>query len=302
MTAVLNLVVTLGMLVVVPLGLRLIPGLPGWLPLAYAVGAIPGAVALWLPRGLTATSLSTVYAVTALGLASFGILRVATPSARGLAVLTATVSPSVAAAALVAERAGYPLFGFPLRTLSLTVAHFHFAGFAAALVAGLVCASTSDSRRSRLAALCVPGGTAVVFVGFFVGDAVELVGAAMLTAGLWLAAFVIWRDVLPGVEDRATRLLLGTSAAVLVPSLLLALWWALGRAADLPHPTIAWMIATHGVANAVGFGLCSVLAWRRVLRPSRTSGTSGTPAATHGADLTDRTRGVPADSKGDGRG
>jgi len=112
MTAVLNLVVTLGMLVVVPLGLRLIPDLPGWLPRAYVVGAIPGAVALWLPRGLTASSLSTVYAVTALGLAVFGVLRVATPSARGLAVLTATVSPAVAATALVAERAGYPLFGF----------------------------------------------------------------------------------------------------------------------------------------------------------------------------------------------
>jgi len=279
MTAVLNLVVTLGMLVVVPLGLRLIPDLPGWLPRAYVVGAIPGAVALWLPRGLTASSLSTVYAVTALGLAVFGVLRVATPSARGLAVLTATVSPAVAATALVAERAGYPLFGFPLRTLSLTVAHFHFAGFTAALVTGLVCASTSDSPRARLAAVCVPGGTAVVFVGFFVGDAVELAGAAVLTTGLWLAAFVIWRDVFPGVTDRATRLLLGTSAAVLAPSLLLALWWALGRAADLPHPSVDWMIATHGVENAVGFGLCSVLAWRRLLGPAVGAGLRDLPQA-----------------------
>jgi YndJ-like protein len=273
MTAVLDLVVTLGMLLVVPLGLRLIPGLPGWLPRAYVVGAFPGAVALWLPRGLTATSLSTVYAVTAVGLAALGLLRVATPTVRGLAALTATVSPCVAATALVAERAGYPLFGFPPRTLSLTVAHFHFAGFAAALVAGLVCASTSDSLGARWAALCVPGGIAVVFVGFFVGSAVQLVGAAVLTTGLWLAAFVIWRDVFPGVTDRATRLLLGTSAAVLVPSLLLALWWALGRTADLPHPSVDWMIATHGVANAVGFGLCSVLAWRRLLgRPAPVSG------------------------------
>ena len=279
MTAVLNLVVSLGMLVVVPLGLRLIPGLPGWLPRAYVVGALPGAVALWLPRGLTATSASTVYAVTAVGLAALGLLRVATLSVRGLAVLTATVSPSVAATALVAERAGYPLFGFPPRTLSLTVAHFHFAGFAAALVAGLVCASTSDSIRARWAALCVPGGTAVVFVGFFVGDAVQLVGAAVLTAGLWLAAFVIWRDVFPGVADRATRLLLGTSAAVLVPSLLLALWWAAGRAADLPHPSVDWMIATHGVTNAVGFGLCSVLAWRRLLPTPASFGTGVRPVA-----------------------
>ena len=118
----------------------------------------------------------------------------------------------------------------------------------------------------------------MVFVGFFVGDAVQLVGAAVLTAGLWLAAFVIWRDVFPGVTDPLTRVLLGTSAAVLVPSLLLALWWALGRAADLPHPSVDWMIATHGVANALGFGLCSVLAWRRLLgRPSPASG-AGSPS------------------------
>jgi hypothetical protein len=267
MTAVLNLVITLGMLVVVPLGLRLMPALPGWLPRAYAVGAVPGAVALWLPRGVIATSLSTVYAVTALGLAAYGVLRVAAPSARGLAMLAATTSPSVAAASLVAERAGYPLFGFQSRTLSLTVAHFHFAGFAAALVAGLVCVSTSDSLRARVAALCVPGGTAVVLVGFFIADAVQLAGAAVLTAGLWLAAFVVWRDVFPGVTDRLTRVLLGISAAVLVPSLLLALAWALGRAAHLPHPSVDWMIATHGVANAVGFGLCAMLAWRRLLLP-----------------------------------
>jgi len=275
-TAVLNLVITLGMLIVVPLGLRLVPALPGWLPRAYAVGAVPGAVALWLHRGPVAASLSTVYAATAIGLAAYGVLRVAAPSPRGLAMLTATTSPSVAAIALVAERAGYPLFGFPIRTLSLTVAHFHFAGFAAALVVGLVCVSTSDSRQARIAALCVPSGTAVVLVGFFAGDGVQLAGAAVLTAGLWLAAFVIWRDVFPGVSDRMTRVLLGTSAAVLVPSLLLALSWALGRAAGLPHLSVEWMIATHGVANAVGFGLCAMLAWRRLLPPLSSRRTTST--------------------------
>ncbi|OSC61194.1 hypothetical protein B5180_36300, partial [Streptomyces sp. BF-3] len=53
----------------------------------------------------------------------------------GIALLTALVTPSVAATALVAERSGHELFGFDLGILALTVPHFHFAGFAAALIA-----------------------------------------------------------------------------------------------------------------------------------------------------------------------
>ena len=51
---------------------------------------------------------------------------------RELSALTAACSLSVAAFSLVAERAGRELLGFPLAVHGLTVAHFHFAGFAAA--------------------------------------------------------------------------------------------------------------------------------------------------------------------------
>jgi hypothetical protein len=37
---------------------------------------------------------------------------------------------------------------------------------------------------------------------------------------------------------------------------------------NVPHLSATWMVATHGVANALGFALCSVLAWRRVARYS----------------------------------
>ncbi|MFH8382422.1 YndJ family transporter [Kitasatospora sp. NPDC018058] len=38
----------------------------------------------------------------------------------------------------------------------------------------------------------------------------------------------------------------------------------------LPHPTLAWMAATHGLGNAVGFALCALLAWRRVSTAAET--------------------------------
>lgn len=50
--------------------------------------------------------------------------------------------------------------------------------------------------------------------------------------------------------------------AVLVATMLLALWWAVGEAFDVPHPSLSWMVLTHGVANAFGFGLCALLALR----------------------------------------
>jgi hypothetical protein len=39
--------------------------------------------------------------------------------------------------------------------------------------------------------------------------------------------------------------------------------FALGRATGLPHLGIPETAATHGVLNALGVGLCGLLAWHR---------------------------------------
>lgn len=262
-----GLIVMLGMLVVVPAGLRLVddPALDGIRRL-WPLFAVPGAVALWLPRGGPATWLALCYSVGAVLLALQAPRRlVRKRSARPaeIALLTALVTPSVAALALVAERSGHELFGFDLGILALTVPHFHFAGFAAALVAGLVC-RVADSPAGRFAALSVPLGTLLVLVGYFIGDWAELAGAVVLTAGMWTTGLLTWHTVRGTTGDRVTRVLLAISAGVLVASMILALSWALGEATGLPHPTLTWMAATHGMGNALGFALCSVLAWRRL--------------------------------------
>jgi hypothetical protein len=51
---------------------------------------------------------------------------------------------------------------------------------------------------------------------------------------------------------------------VLVVTMLLALSWALGHVVDTPYLPLEWMVATHGLANATGFALCGLLAWRRL--------------------------------------
>ncbi|MEW2070915.1 YndJ family protein [Streptomyces sp. NPDC007346] len=267
MTVLVNAIVMVGMLLVVPAGLRLtglreLDAIRGLWPLF----ATPGAVCLWLERGPTATALAGCYALGTALLALHAArlaVRDRDRSPARIALLTALVAPAVAALALVAERWGHDLFGFEPAILALTVPHFHFAGFAAALVAGLVCRVT-DGPAGRFAALSVPLGTLLVLVGYFIGDWAELAGAVVLTAGMWTIGLLTWRLGREDGRDRTTRLLLLTSAAVLVATMVLALSWAVGEATGLPHPTLTWMAATHGLGNALGFALCSLLAWHRI--------------------------------------
>ncbi|MER6299602.1 YndJ family protein [Kitasatospora sp. NPDC001539] len=266
-TELVDLLVLLGMGAVLPLGLALIdePGLARVRRL-WPLAAVPGALCLWLPRG-AATGPAVLYALGTLAVALHAPLRLARTRSLApaeIAVLTALAAPAVAGVALVAERSGYPLFGFEPHILALTVPHFHYAGFTAALVAGLVCRADPASRAARCAALSVPAGTLLVLAGYFLGNWWQFAGAVVLTTGMWLVGLVSWRELRPRSGNAATARLLAASSAVLALTMLLALWWALGRAAGLPHPTLAWMAATHGLGNALGFALCALLAWRRI--------------------------------------
>ncbi|WBQ04282.1 YndJ family protein [Kribbella sp. CA-293567] len=263
MLTLVHLMVSLGMLVIVPLGLSLVQ-VPGgttarrW----WLAAAVPGVLSLWLGRGPLSVTLASIYLAGTLvlvGLATADLVRRRRLRAREVALYTALVTPAIAALALVAERSSYELFGFNLTVLSLTVAHFHFAGFAAALVACLVVESDSD-RATTAAAVSVPLGTGIVLLGFFLGDPVELLGAAVLTAGMWLVGWAMWRR--SRTAERVPKVLLVISAGTLVVTMLLALSWALGHVAATPYLPLRWMVATHGVANALGFALCGLLAWR----------------------------------------
>src|SRR2546423_2535795 len=182
------------MAVVVPMGLRLL-ACPRWIRLTWLASAARVVLGLGLPRGWVAAGLAAPWAVDTVLLAVYATGRLRPLTVAGLASATALASPAVAGTALVGERFGYRLFGFPLATLALTVAHFHYAGFTAALVAALLCTATRNRAPARAAALCVPAGVLLVLIGFFAGDEVQLAGAAVLTAGLWLAGALTWRQV-----------------------------------------------------------------------------------------------------------
>ena len=263
MPGLVGVLVTIGMVVVAPLGLALLRTdglgrLRGAWPL---LGAVAGA-ALLLPRGPLAVALVLPYTAGCLAVTCCGLRRAATaaPALREVTALTAAGSLSVAALSLVSERAGVELLGFSLAVHGLTVAHFHFAGFAASLLAGLT-AAVAPGRASALGALAVPTGTAVVAAGHFTGRWTELAGALVLTVGLLSTSWVAVRRI--AVPDALTRLLLRTACWATPVTMLLALHFALGRATGLPHLGIPETAATHGVLNALCVGVCGLLAWRR---------------------------------------
>ena len=244
---VVRVVVGLGTVVVLPLGLRLLGD-----------RAVPRSrSAAWPSVGL----LAVPFALAGVVLAACA-LRV-----RRLSTAVALATPLVGALALVAERAGWGLLGFDADYLALTVPHMLFAGFGACLVVGLV-AKADVSRASQTAAVAAPTGVLLVLAGYFVSDAAELVGAMVLTIGLWCAAAATTTLV----GSRAAGLLLRVGAVTVVVSMLLALWWAVGEATDLVHPSLSWMAVTHGVANALGFVLCTLLGLRLLPAPPEQSG------------------------------
>ncbi len=266
-----RVVVGLGAVVVLPLGIRLlgsrlVPQSPLW-----SVAGLFAAVAVWLPVGRPAAVVSLPFVVACVLLAARAS-RVPSFSL-GVALLT----PAIGAAALLAERAGWGLLGFDGDYLALTVPHMLFAGFGACLITGLVTRAVPGTA-SRVASTAVPLGVLLVLVGYFVSDVAELAGATVLTVGLWAGAAAT-------LQVRRARLLLRVGVATIVVSMVLALWWALGEATDLVHPTLSWMVATHGVANAFGFVLCTVVGLRMVAEPVRTGLTYPEVGATQGGPL-----------------
>jgi hypothetical protein len=270
MPGLVGLLVTLGMVAVLPLGLRLLLG-DRLTPLqrAWPVLGLAAGGALLLPRGATAVLAALPLAV-ACGVVTAHGLRAALPlrTTDHLVRATAAASPSVAAGSLVAERAGHRLLGFDLDVVGLTVAHFVFAGFAAVLLAGLTVVA-APGRAATTGALALPAGTALVAAGHFAGEALELVGALVVALGLLGTSWAMLTVVAPATSDRTARLLLRTAACATPFSMALALWWALGELADLPHPTLTQTTATHGVLNAVAVSLGGLLGYR--LRAARSA-------------------------------
>ncbi len=263
-------------LVVVPLGLRLVkhPAGPARTLLAGAIVTQPFAatalvIAMALRPGPAAGTLAAVWLVpcSAAGLSGFvSLLQRRSLHPLDLVPAAALAYLSVGAGWLMVARLDIPLFGYEPTLYELTAVHFHYAGFAAALIAGLAMsrlryAETTTPWLPTAAALLVVTGLPVVAVGILTWAPLELSGTAILATGVLLTAFVLATRVVPRVSPLAARVLLGLASVSVVAPMILAVQYALGRRLGLPALDIPEMARIHGVLNALFFSLAGLSGW-----------------------------------------
>ena len=251
-----------GPLVAIPLGLFGDQGVrSSWRDAAAAL-QLPAALALLVsvsqPAGWSATLLALPWLVITVLLTAHGLARLLPrdrhPPAE-LCIDAAYLFVLVGGVWAILDRMGAQPLGYTPLMVQLTAVHFHFAGFALPLLAGLL-------GRAR------PGGTpALVAAGVLAG--IPLVAGGIVFSqltgdgtGEWIASWTLALAsgavaVLQLQEARKrtdlARVLLALSGASLLVGMFMAAAYGFARAKGLPWPTIAHMIPLHGLVNALGF-------------------------------------------------
>ena len=174
---------------------------------------------------------------------------------------------------LVLSSAGIAPMDFSPEIVLLTAVHFHFAGFSAAVIAGLAGRAlktgggSGESARSfalaayRFAAAIVIIGPPLVAVGIMASPIVEVISGVALSLGMLTLAFVLVLIALPG-RELLPKVLLCIAALSLTATMALSTTYAVGEylypGEDKLIPN-QLMAATHGVVNVLGFTLCGGL-------------------------------------------
>ncbi|HKS09502.1 MAG TPA: YndJ family protein [Pyrinomonadaceae bacterium] len=276
-TELIHKVVFFAVLVIVPLGLSLVTVgeqrisavLFRAAVLVQPVAAAITIASFFFEKGLLSASLAAVWLVISAIVALLGLSRF---TARGLYPLHESSIDAgllylpVAGGWLIIYRLGVQPFAYGETIILLTVIHFHFAGFAAPIIAGL-------TGKMLVAAGRVPRGI-YAFIVFAIVAAMPLVaagitfspwaglaGTLLLTSGLVLLAVLTLARVVPAISSLSARLLLSIAALSSCTAMVLACLYAYSLVAHVLILRIPTMAMTHGLLNAFGFATCSLLAW-----------------------------------------
>ena len=240
---------------------------------AQPVGALMVIISFLLPQGVMAALLALPWlALTAL-IALCGLRRLLSKEklrAPEFAVNAGLAYVVVGGGWLVFSRYGLQPLGFGDTIVLLTAVHFHYAGFAAPLLAGFAgrvldeTSSASIKRIFKLSVIFIISGTPLVAAGITFSSALALLGAVVVTLGLlMLAALVLFR-VVPQIRGRIAKALLVVSSLSSISAMALASIYAYSIVTKTLILNIDQMAASHGILNAFGFSLCGFLAWKLV--------------------------------------
>jgi hypothetical protein len=247
-----------------PAGARL-RGTPAGRALPLAAGSA-AALAVLLDRSGPAAALAVPWLLFAVVLLLRAIqLWLRTPRLHDLVWVASAGYLAIGAVWLLADRLGLEPAGFRPPFVQLTAIHFHYAGCIATTLAGCALRREPASSAARLAAAGTVIAPPIIAAGFLWLGALQIAGATLSTAALWLLAWVVLRRIVPTAPRPAAILLTISSLAVLAP-MLLAIQWAIGHNFGTPALSIPAMARTHGLLNALGFTLPAIAAWHLLPR------------------------------------
>jgi YndJ-like protein len=273
-TEVIHKVVFFGMLVVVPLGLSLVlaqeetSSFYRLAVMAQPVAAVPSIASFYFENGPLAASLSAAWFLLTLLIALIGLTRL---KSRGhhpieeLAIDAGLLYLPVAGAWLVVYRLGIQPFDYGETIILLTVVHFHFAGYAAPIIAGMSGRVLSTRKHPQvifsLSVFAIVGAMPLVAAGITFSPWLGLIGTLLLSVGLVMLAVLTLGWVIPAITGFSSKLLLFTGALSSCAAMVLASLYAYSLPMKILIINIPTMAFTHGLLNAFGFVACSLLAW-----------------------------------------
>jgi hypothetical protein len=280
-TELIHKIVFFAVLVVVPLGLALVPppsdnSFSFWLYNVAVVlrsyAAALTVISFFLEKGALAAALVCGTLIAYIMIALYAVTRLI---ARGgpyplpeLSIDAGLLYLPVAGVWLVVYRLGEQPFGYGETIILLTVVHFHFAGFAAPIIAGMngkVLASTEFPQRIyAFAVFGIIAAMPLVAAGITLSPVVGLIGTLLLSIALLLLAVLTIGWVRPVIERRSNKILLVLAALASCSAMVLASLYAYSIATHTLILTIPTMAMTHGIVNAFGFVTCSLFVWSRI--------------------------------------
>lgn len=284
-TELIHKIVFYAFLVIVPLALSLVPAgdqrgnyrLYRLIVLVHPVAAIVTIASFYVEKGFLSASLSFAWFILTTLIALFGLTRLISRRfypLEELSVDAGLLYLPVAGMWLVVYRLGVQPFDYGETIILLTVIHFHFAGFAAPIIAGMVgrMLATRQSQPSKTFLLIVVALVAampLIAAGITFSPWLGLLGTLLLTTGLFLLAVLTLGRVWPAIASTGARILLLIAALSSCVAMVLACLYAYSIVSQTLILRIPTMAMTHGLLNAFGFVTCSLIAWSNIAPKTR---------------------------------
>ena len=168
------------------------------------------------------------------------------------------VEPRRPSAWIVADRLDLRPGGFDPTTVRLTAVHFHFAGFGLLTIAGRLI--DGGGLVPRVAAASVAIGVPLVATGFLGFPVAGLAGVVGVASGGVLVGLVQLAAA-GAMRSRMAQWLARVGGFSLLVTMPMAVLWQLGQVLPMTAIDMTAMVRVHGVLNALGFAVASMVAW-----------------------------------------